>query len=87
MVISKVIVYFALQIEAGESPKISPGDTPYLSKERPGIRLLRMSWPEWYLILLGCIASAVNGALQPAFALVLSEAIRVSQAWLVLGTQ
>ena len=69
---------FISKMESGRQ-KIAPEDVPYQSKERPGLRLLRMSWPEWYLILIGCIASAVNGALQPGWSLVLSEVIRVSQ--------
>lgn len=37
-----------------------------------------MNKPEWVFIFFGCIASIVQGGLQPAFGVVLSKAISVS---------
>lgn len=40
-----------------------------------------LSWnsKEWYLVLIGCIASIIEGGSQPAFAVVFSKLLSVSQ--------
>ncbi|CAL1536088.1 unnamed protein product [Lymnaea stagnalis] len=40
-------------------------------------RLLKMNGTEWHYIVMGSVASFINGALQPAWAVVLSEMIKV----------
>lgn len=42
------------------------------------MRILKMNAPEWFYIIIGCIAALVNGASQPAFAILFSEIIGVS---------
>ena len=41
------------------------------------MRIMRMNAPEWYLIVFGCIAATINGAVQPTFAVMFSEIIGV----------
>ncbi|KAL3831884.1 hypothetical protein ACJMK2_023581 [Sinanodonta woodiana] len=40
-------------------------------------RILQMNAPEWYLILLGCFGSLINGGVMPAFAIIFSEILGV----------
>lgn len=40
-------------------------------------KVLKMNGPEWYFILIGCLASLISGAIQPAFSIVFSKAIAV----------
>jgi ATP-binding cassette subfamily B (MDR/TAP) protein 1 len=40
-------------------------------------RVLAMNRPEWGFILCGCFASLINGAIQPAFAIIFGEFIGV----------
>ncbi|KAK3589575.1 hypothetical protein CHS0354_043029 [Potamilus streckersoni] len=40
-------------------------------------RILRMNASEWYLILLGCFGSLINGGVMPAFAIIFSEILGV----------
>ena len=40
--------------------------------------ILKMNAPEWYLILIGTLASIVTGSVQLVFAIVISEIIGVS---------
>jgi hypothetical protein len=37
-----------------------------------------MNKPEWIYIFFGCLASLVQGGIQPAFGIILSKAINVS---------
>ncbi|KAK6165545.1 hypothetical protein SNE40_022454 [Patella caerulea] len=51
-------------------------------KENKGfgfIRMVRMNAPEWYYILIGCVAALLNGSVQPAFAIIFSEVLNVFQ--------
>jgi ATP-binding cassette subfamily B (MDR/TAP) protein 1 len=41
------------------------------------LRVFALNAPEWLFILIGCIASIVSGAVQPAFSIILSKAIAV----------
>ncbi|KAL5007363.1 hypothetical protein ScPMuIL_016169 [Solemya velum] len=40
-------------------------------------KIMRMNAPEWWLIVLGCLASIVNGGVQPAFAVIFAEILGV----------
>ncbi|KAL4222180.1 ABC transporter B member 11 [Mactra antiquata] len=40
-------------------------------------KIMRLNSPEWYLIMLGCFGSLVNGGLMPAFAVIFSEILGV----------
>ena len=40
-------------------------------------RIFKLSKPEWIFVFLGSLAAFANGAMQPAWALVLAEAIEV----------
>ena len=42
------------------------------------LRVLEWSKPEWLYILIGCLASIINGGVNPAFAIVFSKIIVVS---------
>jgi hypothetical protein len=39
------------------------------------MRVMQLSKPEWYYIVLGCLASVVSGGVNPAFAIVFSKVI------------
>ena len=41
------------------------------------LKVLALNKPEWYFIVIGCIASLISGAVQPAFSIVFSKAIYV----------
>ena len=41
------------------------------------LKVLAMNKPEWYFIIIGCFASLISGAVQPAFSIVFSKAIAV----------
>jgi len=41
-------------------------------------KVFALNKPEWFYILIGCLASIINGGLQPAFGIVLSKSIAVS---------
>ena len=41
-------------------------------------RVMKMNSPEWYLILIGCLAALLSGAVQPVFALIFSNILGVS---------
>ncbi|KAK3580603.1 hypothetical protein CHS0354_002702 [Potamilus streckersoni] len=43
-------------------------------------RILLLNSPEWYIIIIGCLLAVISGALQPCFALFLSEFIGVFSA-------
>ena len=43
------------------------------------LRILEWSKPEWFYILIGCLASVVSGGVNPAFAIVFSKIIVVSK--------
>lgn len=45
-----------------------------------------MNKPEWYIIVIGCIASIISGAVQPAFSIILSKAVAVSPIFNYLNT-
>ncbi|GFO24715.1 multidrug resistance protein 1 [Plakobranchus ocellatus] len=45
----------------------------------PFTRLMKMNSPEWVYIMLGCIGSIINGGVQPAFAIIFSEILKVFQ--------
>nr|AEQ19307.1 p-glycoprotein [Brachionus orientalis]AEQ19309.1 p-glycoprotein [Brachionus orientalis] len=38
-------------------------------------QVLKLNGPEWYFIVIGCLASLISGAVQPAFSIVFSKAI------------
>ena len=40
--------------------------------------MLQMQASEWYLVLLGCFGSLINGGVMPAFAIIFAEIIGVS---------
>lgn len=40
-------------------------------------RLFMLNKPEWGFIIIGCIASIISGAVQPAFSIVFSKVIAV----------
>lgn len=40
-------------------------------------KVLKLNAPEWYFILIGCLASIISGAVQPAFSIVFSKAIAI----------
>ncbi|XP_069110403.1 phosphatidylcholine translocator ABCB4-like isoform X2 [Argopecten irradians] len=40
-------------------------------------RIMRLNSPEWYLIVIGCIASLLFGGVQPCFAIIFSSIITV----------
>jgi len=40
-------------------------------------RVMRLNAPEWYFILLGCLAALINGGLMPAFAVIFAEILGV----------
>ena len=42
------------------------------------VEMLKMNAPEWYLIIIGTLASVVTGFVQIVFAIVMSEIIGVS---------
>ena len=42
------------------------------------LRVFRLNAPEWLYMVVGCFFSLINGATQPAFAMVLAEVIGVS---------
>ena len=41
-------------------------------------RLLRMNSPEWNYILIGCLMSAISGASQVAYSILITGIFRVS---------
>ncbi|OWF55459.1 Multidrug resistance protein 1 [Mizuhopecten yessoensis] len=43
-------------------------------------RIMRLCAPEWYLVVIGCLASLMFGGVQPCFAIIFSSIITVSQA-------
>lgn len=45
--------------------------------DAPMTRIMRMNSPEWMYIVGGCIGACLNGAVQPAFAVIFSEVIGV----------
>ena len=45
----------------------------------PMTRLMMLNAKEWYIIVIGCISSLAQGAVQPAFALVFGIMIGVSK--------
>lgn len=40
--------------------------------------VFKLNSPEWYFILIGCLAAIINGGVQPAFGIILSKSISVS---------
>nr|QUF59434.1 ATP-binding cassette transporter Abcb1-1 [Brachionus angularis] len=40
-------------------------------------KVLALNKPEWYFIIIGCVASIITGAIQPAFSIVFSKAIGI----------
>ena len=42
------------------------------------LELLKLNQPDWYLVLIGVIASAIIGALFPVMSILFSEVLRVS---------
>ncbi|XP_035825122.1 ATP-dependent translocase ABCB1 [Aplysia californica] len=56
--------------ESEEAPEVYP------VLQEPVIRLLKMNAPEWYCILIGCVAGFINGAVQPAWGIVFAEVTR-----------
>ena len=42
------------------------------------MKVFMLNKPEWIYIFFGCLASLVQGAIQPAFGIILSKAINVS---------
>ncbi|XP_012936337.1 ATP-dependent translocase ABCB1 isoform X2 [Aplysia californica] len=64
--------------------EMSESDTKKAEKEEdeklpnaPFSRLLKMNAPEWHFILLACFGSIINGGVQPAFAVIFSEILKV----------
>lgn len=47
------------------------------------MQIFKMNSPEWPYILIGLVASAVNGAVIPAFSVIFSEFIGVSKIELI----
>ena len=47
-------------------------------KEPSLMKVLALNKPEWYYIIIGCIASVFSGAVQPAFSIIFSKATAVS---------
>ena len=42
------------------------------------LRVFRLNAPEWLYMVVGCFFSLINGATQPAFAIIFAEVIGVS---------
>ena len=42
------------------------------------LRVFRLNAPEWLYMVVGCFCSLINGATQPAFAIIFAEVIGVS---------
>ena len=42
------------------------------------IRILKYNSPEWYYMLIGAFGAAINGGINPAFAVLFSEILGVS---------
>jgi hypothetical protein len=64
-------IKFAVQDEIGV-------DKQAIDQEAPKFRqLLALNKPEWYLIVLGCIAACVVGSSSPVFGLIFSKMIIV----------
>jgi hypothetical protein len=40
--------------------------------------VFKLNGPEWYFILIGCLAAIINGGVQPGFGIILSKSIAVS---------
>lgn len=40
-------------------------------------RVLKMNASEWWVIMLGCLGSLINGGLMPAFAVIFAEILGV----------
>ena len=38
---------------------------------------MALNKPEWHFIIIGCIASVISGAVQPAFSIIFSKATAV----------
>ena len=45
----------------------------------PVIRVLKMNSPEWPFLLIGALSAAAAGIAMPAFAIIFSRLLRVSQ--------
>ncbi|ESO88014.1 hypothetical protein LOTGIDRAFT_126879, partial [Lottia gigantea] len=41
------------------------------------LTMFAMNSPEWYLIVIGCLAALLSGSVQPSFAIIFSEVLRV----------
>ncbi|RUS84570.1 hypothetical protein EGW08_007665 [Elysia chlorotica] len=63
------------------SVKVEEDEEEELKKlpNAPFSRLMKMNSPEWFYIVLGCFGSIVNGGVQPAFAIIFSEILKVFQ--------
>jgi hypothetical protein len=43
------------------------------------MRVLALNKPEWYFILIGCVACVITGGVNPAFSIIFSKVITVFQ--------
>ncbi|CAH1798731.1 unnamed protein product [Owenia fusiformis] len=48
--------------------------------DAPMTRILRLNAPEWPYITIGCVASLINGGVQPSFAVIFAEILGVFQS-------
>ena len=53
-------------------------------KDPSMLRLMKMNASEWHFIVIGCIMSVAQGAVQPAFALIFGIMLGVSYQLVVL---
>lgn len=42
------------------------------------LKVLALNKPEWFFIVVGCLASIISGAVQPAFSVIFSKVLSVS---------
>ena len=67
----------AKAVEGGETEKRRPS----MKKEKPPsisyLQLLKLNKPDWFLVLVGVLFSAVIGCLFPLISLLFSEVLRV----------
>lgn len=49
-------------------------------------KIMRLNSPEWYLIMLGCFGSLINGGAMPAFAVLFAEILGVQFYYLKISS-
>lgn len=65
-------------------PSVSPKSRWFLQDETPPasfFKLMRINSSEWPFMLVGCVAAMINGAMQPAFGVILSKIIAVGHSY------